>query len=532
MKLAWGKSLWLVLLISWLGISSAWKVQAQPYGFIAGTASGRIAVFDLASNQAVGFVTVVSGSPNWGRGVAMTPDRTKVFVSFRDANLVGVISVDTTYTTFPTLQTTIPMATGAGPYGISPLPDGSKMYVSNELNGTVSVIDVATNTIDTSFFVGGRAIGMAVTPDGSRLMVPCRENPTANYTAVYSIPGHTLIANIPGINEPYGIELSHDGTRAYIMNRSVDAVQVIDVASATVLTTVGVGDAPTGGAVSQDDQTLYVTNSGDGTVSVVDVSSATPSLTATISVNATPWDASISPDGTYLHVASFGDNAVTVINTNTNTVESTAFTWGPSSPNGNLTRRPVGYGDFMGAYYASSPVGTPFPVEWLQFDAYAHPDGIQLSWGTAQEINNQAFEIDRSVDGRNWQKVGTVPGVGTTAEPQWYQFTDHSAQLGQPYYYRLRQVDLDGQFSFSPRVSATIPMEGNTRLFVEAKTQRLRITHTGAMGELMDLSGRTLKAFPVHAGDTWIDLGGLPVGVYLLRLTHPDGWVETHKVLK
>jgi len=525
------------MLMGWWAASIG-SLFAQPYGFIAGTSNGRVSVVDLNINQIIGNVEVISGggSTTWGRGIAITPDRTKVFVSFRNANAIGVILVDTTYATFPMVDTVIDLPSSPNefrPYGIGVVPDGSKVYFANEADASVTVMDVGTYHIDTTFDVGASPIGLSITPDGDKFVVGCRGS-SARWTAIYSIPDHQLITRITGGSEPYGTTISEDGTRAYVADRGFDQVQIIDLIGDSLITTHPVGVQPGGLAVSADGNTLYVANTSTSarSVTVIDVSGPSPSTISTVSVGARVWDVGMTPDDNYAYAALFGGNALALINTNSLTVDETLPTLGSGVAGGNGANRPVGFGDFLGANLGNATSPSPFPVEWLGFDAVVDQSAIHLHWQTAQEINNQAFQIDRSVDGQNWTKVGMMPGVGTTAEPQSYQFADHYAQPGQPYYYRLRQIDFDGKSSFSPRVSATIPLQGQTRLFVDAKSEQLRITHTGATAELMDLSGRTLKTFGVQAGETRVSLNGLSVGMYLLRLTHPNGWIETHKILK
>ncbi len=86
---------------------------------------------------------------------------------------------------------------------------------------------------------------------------------------------------------------------------------------------------------------------------------------------------------------------------------------------------------------------TPVPVELIYFNA--EKDGITslLTWATASEINNSHFEVLRSVDAINWTKIGEVTGNGTTQQRIQYQFVDK--QPLKVNYYRLRQVDFDGQ---------------------------------------------------------------------------------------
>jgi len=99
------------------------------------------------------------------------------------------------------------------------------------------------------------------------------------------------------------------------------------------------------------------------------------------------------------------------------------------------------------------PVNAPLPVELTAFAAQAlRNTDARLTWRTAQERNNDHFEVERSFDGRSFGHVATVAGHGTTSRPTDYAYTDANVGLGRTgtVYYRLRQVDTDGTTSFSP----------------------------------------------------------------------------------
>jgi hypothetical protein len=85
------------------------------------------------------------------------------------------------------------------------------------------------------------------------------------------------------------------------------------------------------------------------------------------------------------------------------------------------------------------------------FDARLSGNGyVKLNWITAQEINSHLFDIERSIDGVFFSKVGTVAAAGNSARLQTYYLTDNISTINNSIvYYRLRQVDLDGKFTFS-----------------------------------------------------------------------------------
>jgi hypothetical protein len=94
------------------------------------------------------------------------------------------------------------------------------------------------------------------------------------------------------------------------------------------------------------------------------------------------------------------------------------------------------------------------PVELVSFSAAANDKDVILNWSTASELNNQGFEIERGING-NFKKVGFVPGLGTTSESGNYSFTDYNVANG-IYSYRLKQIDFNGAFEYSPVVKISI----------------------------------------------------------------------------
>ena len=103
------------------------------------------------------------------------------------------------------------------------------------------------------------------------------------------------------------------------------------------------------------------------------------------------------------------------------------------------------------------------PVEMLAFTASVNNSDVQLLWSTATELNNRGFEIERSNnDQNNFAIIGFVQGKGNSTEINYYSFSDNPQVSGtNQIYYRLKQVDFDGTFSYSEVVNVTydVPAE-------------------------------------------------------------------------
>ena len=106
------------------------------------------------------------------------------------------------------------------------------------------------------------------------------------------------------------------------------------------------------------------------------------------------------------------------------------------------------------------------PVELASFTAKQSENRIYLEWTTKTETNNKGFEVERKSKNSNWEKTAFIAGHGTSAKPNIYYFTDQQLQQGtEEYYYRLKQIDFDGTFTYSNEVKVETRVIKNYELF-------------------------------------------------------------------
>lgn len=114
-----------------------------------------------------------------------------------------------------------------------------------------------------------------------------------------------------------------------------------------------------------------------------------------------------------------------------------------------------------GPQIASSVTGntfssfTPMPVKFVGFTATQKNNDVLLQWSTAQEINADVYEVQRSYDATSWNTVGYVNAVGNTSNLTNYSYTDKNVS-SKTVYYRIKQVDLDRQFTYTDVKSVKI----------------------------------------------------------------------------
>ena len=97
------------------------------------------------------------------------------------------------------------------------------------------------------------------------------------------------------------------------------------------------------------------------------------------------------------------------------------------------------------------------PVELVSFIAEASLNGITLKWKTATETNNNGFSVEKSSNGVSFNEIAFVKGMGTTTNQSEYLFTDDNVKVG-TFYYRLKQIDYDGTFSYSNIISVDVEL--------------------------------------------------------------------------
>ncbi len=133
------------------------------------------------------------------------------------------------------------------------------------------------------------------------------------------------------------------------------------------------------------------------------------------------------------------------------------FIWhnrGTGNPVGSFDGVSVGYGSTSAAAWTMLNPG-PLPVELSAFTAIVGQKSVRLNWQTATETNNAGFDVERSSDGTNFQKIAFVKGNGNSTNNISYSFTDDNLKAGK-YSYRLKQIDYSGKYEYSKVVEAEI----------------------------------------------------------------------------
>jgi YVTN family beta-propeller protein len=253
--------------------------------------------------------------------------------------------------------------------GSSPAPTGAasaRIYVSNQLDNTATVIDGRTHKVVATVRVGDSPAEMAVSPDRKSVYIA---NTGSDTVSVLNTADNTVAKTIalPHRSRPIGVAVSPSGRYLYTADGGANRVSVLDTGAERVVASVRVGTQPLSVAVAPDGKAVYVANSGSGDVSVIDartnrVVRASPTgrfpsgvavarggasvyvtneLSGITVINAgdgrvearlrspSAFSVAMSPKVDRAYVTSLGPGTLTAIDTDTNRVRST-LSVGPS----------------------------------------------------------------------------------------------------------------------------------------------------------------------------------------------------------
>ncbi|TSA51154.1 MAG: T9SS C-terminal target domain-containing protein, partial [Sphingobacteriales bacterium] len=175
------------------------------------------------------------------------------------------------------------------------------------------------------------------------------------------------------------------------------------------------------------------------------------------------------------------------------------------------------FSDFAIGYGAN-----PLPIQLTTFTAENVNDvSVLLKWETESEINNNYFCVERSVDGKTFSEIGIVNGNGTTETKHNYTLSDEAPISGVSYY-RLKQVDFDGNFSYSQIIAVEIhSTQTDWSIYPNPVSEQLTVNcnqFAGSTINLMDVFGRIIISQKINLKSEIINLKSIPSGIYFIEL--------------
>ncbi|MCB9261868.1 MAG: hypothetical protein H6607_05790 [Flavobacteriales bacterium] len=161
--------------------------------------------------------------------------------------------------------------------------------------------------------------------------------------------------------------------------------------------------------------------------------------------------------------------------------------------------------------YSGSACGLPLPVTWLSFNGKPLKNSIELTWETASEMNNEKFQIFRSTDKGNWEILVSVPSKnGNANSKQTYSYVDNDVVVGTTYYYQLKQIDYNDDFTMSEIVRVKWGLNSNNdqiSIYPNPLNDRILNVQSNTDGtyELNNSLGQTIKSGNIDSGENKIE---------------------------
>lgn len=198
-----------------------------------------------------------------------------------------------------------------------------------------------------------------------------------------------------------------------------------------------------------------------------------------------------------------------------------------------------------GPVFASSTTGTdPFgfssfsllPVVFVSFDAVKNSAGlVELIWTTAREINNKQYIVERSIDGANWNEIAIVLS-GNDPQINSYRYSDNTI-LAAATYYRIKQVDIDGNYMYSAiQLIRTDVNRNNASIFSANKNITIRLNSemkNKVVIRLITMTGNVLQQRNFDNSSAFMTFyaGNVSSGIYVVQVMDNNGLIAAKEVI-
>jgi hypothetical protein len=414
---------------NWLGsVSSSWKNASNWCGGVVPTAATDITIASgTPFSPVIDTVAIVNNlTINSGASVSFTGSGNSLEIK-SGLTLTGTLSPANGNVIFGgTSAQTIPVLS----YYDLTINGGSaktlagSTTVSHTLNLTSGTISLGTNNLtiaSTGSIAGGSSTAFVVTDNTGKLVQnnvgPAGRSGTILFPVGSSTSSYTPTSIInTGTTDNYDVRVINQVSSAYSGGLPTGSPYTTHVVNKTWF----INEAVAGGS------TLTLTMQWNGSDELTSFNRASCGIAR---YNGTGWISGSTS-------AASGTNPYTQLTSNISTLT------------------PFAIGD------ASSTV----PVKLISFTAVKNKADVDVTWQTASEMNNDHFDIERSTDGKQFSTIGEQRGAGTSRDIIAYAFTDHTASQAflqsNILYYRLKQVDIDGNYTYSDIVNVANAVPG------------------------------------------------------------------------
>ncbi len=521
-----------------------------PYG------PGNVYVISTVSNSVVDNFPV-GANPT---GLVISPDGSTLYVANYNSNDVYVVN-----TIDNSILTTIPV--GANPIGMALNTDGSRLYVSNYADNNVSVITTATYSVDATIATGAGPNGVSVSPDDSRVYVGCIWTGSVSIinTATNTVVGTTTVGTYPYSLGNFVISnpVTTGTTRVFTITVNPFALatanisQTLPVSGTTVFsngcsdyiaTVTATGASPINGNttarvwidatqgyqyVKRHYEMTPATNAASATGRITlyftqqefnQFNALSPSKLPTGPLDALgkanlliEKRSGTSNDGSGLP-GSYTGSVVTIDPADADIV------WNAAASRWEVSFAVAGFSGFF-----VKTISALLPVNWLGVNGILNAQKQALISWQVQETDVANYTIEKSSDGRNFAAAGHMNSRGNGLND--YQFTDPAPLQGLAYY-RLKQTDNNGRYSYSAVIKLNSQQGAGTSIYPNPAGNNIVINvsfellHTIAL--LRNINGQLLQSIRLNSQGNAVNISTLPAGVYMLYFANG----KTDKIIK
>ncbi|HRN54827.1 MAG TPA: T9SS type A sorting domain-containing protein [Agriterribacter sp.] len=171
------------------------------------------------------------------------------------------------------------------------------------------------------------------------------------------------------------------------------------------------------------------------------------------------------------------------------------------------------------------------PLQWMGFTAVNCSGNACLQWETENEQNTSHFEIEKSTDGNNFTKLGTQAAYNSPGKHA-YNVTDRTPAAGSNFY-RIKQVDIDGTYTYSNIASVKINATGSLKIVPNPANDFIILSGIpkAANVSLYNIAGQLLHQWSNVSGNQQLHIANLQQGIYIIKVLQNNG-ETTHKLVK
>lgn len=270
---------------------NAGSIAFSPDGstaFVADTTTGTVSVVNVAMSSVSRTITI-PGATGAGWGLGLSPDGSRVYATDNGADKLYILNASTGAVIGSAISV------GGRPAALAVSPDGSVVAVANWSGSSISLVTVSNGSTRT--VARTQATDLVFSPDGVHLYVSRSGSP--GVVAQLKVADGTEVRRTTLASEASSIAVTPDGSTLIVTSSPTDEITLIRTSDWST-SSVSVGDDPQAVAVSPAGTLAYVSNHTAGTISVVNLT--TRMVTETLTPGPNPWRLAFSPNGSWLYV--------------------------------------------------------------------------------------------------------------------------------------------------------------------------------------------------------------------------------------